>query len=151
MIQALQRMVGPFSIPAKVTPLTKMIPEQERDEFNDKVFNGIIRLTPEMIELINNGEPVYAVPKRSIDYIVSSQDLDDWESLLERLYHLLNNLNKIAGNIRKVNYYKIINLNFQDKVIQDRHNKLQEKLLDKTTEEVDPQSKMVDVKKILWH
>jgi hypothetical protein len=148
MIQALQRMVGPFSIPAKVTPLTKMIPEQERDEFNDKVFNGIIRLTPEMIELINNGEPVYAVPKRSIDYIVSSQDLDDWESLLERLYHLLNNLNKIAGNIRKVNYYKIINLNFQDKVIQDRHNKLQEKLLDKTTEEVDPQSKMVDVKKI---
>lgn len=148
MIQALQKMVGPFPSPAKVIPLTKMIPDREKDQFNDKVFSGIVRLTPEMIELISEGKSVYAVPKKSVDYIVSSEELDDWESLLEKLYHLLNNLNKIAGNIRKVNYNKIINLNFEDKVIRDRHNKLQEKLLDRTTEEVEPQTEMVDVKKI---
>lgn len=148
MIQALQRMVGPFSTPTKVTPLTKMIPERERDQFNDKVFNGIVRLTPEMIEIISDGEPIYAVPKRSVDYIVTSEELDDWQSLLERLTYLLNNLNKLVGNIRKVNYNKILNLNFEDKVIQDRHNKLQEKLLDRTTEEIEPQTEMVDAKKL---
>jgi len=150
MIKPLQNIIGPFSKPVKITALTRMIPRNRRNvETIDRNFYGIVQLTPEMLELLGIDEESYVVPRTEFKNIVEKKDIDDWSYLLKRFDLLLNNLIKFLGNIRRYNYHKILLSKLDQKEIEERHNKLHEKLLEKEEDKkVVAKSKLTDKEKL---
>ena len=73
--------------------------------------------------------------------LVSDEDVDDWNYLLERFNNLLANLTKLLNNIRKVDYHKIVHDKLLEREIRNRKIKLTEKLLEKTEEKKEKASK----------
>lgn len=135
MIKPLQRIIGPFSKPIQITALTRMIPRRrESVETIDKNFYGIVQLTPDMLELLGIDQESYIVPRTEFRNIVERKDITDWTYLLRRFDLLLNNLIKFLGNIRRYNHFKILLSKLEQKEIENRHNKLHEKLLEKEKE-----------------
>lgn len=151
MIKPLQRMVGPYSKPIKVTPLSQMIPHRVSDDYSTgKAFNGIVPFSPDMLRLMEIEGDSYIVPKKQIHNLVNASDIDDWSHLFKKLNLLLGNMMKLLSNIRKQEYYKITYLKSEEKEIQRRHNIMKEKLLDRSTEqeEVEAKTPMTDYEKI---
>ena len=79
-------------------------------------------------------EKHYLVPKNQMDVLVSDEDVDDWNYLLERFNNLLANLTKLLNNVRKVDYHRIVYNKLLEREIENRKIKLTEKLLEKTEE-----------------
>lgn len=152
MIKALQRMVGPYSKPIKVTPLTKLLPTRNSvDISNENVFRSVqtLKLDDLIIE-DNQVENYYHVPKNQINNIVSFYDIDDWSYLLEKFSDVLSNLMRVVSNLRKQVYNKVLTTELEKREILRRHNTLKEKLLDKTDEvsDIEAKSDLTDKEKI---
>ena len=118
----------------KIRALTKMIPaakvKQELKNFS-AMFVPII--PPWMLEF-EQDEKHYLVPRNQMDVLVSDEDVDDWNYLLERFNNLLANLTKLLNNVRKIDYHKIVYNKLLEREIVNRKIKLTEKLLEKTEE-----------------
>lgn len=153
MIRPLQRIVGQFAKP-KIKALTQMIPPREEEEKKkfDNYSSLFVPIPNELLEL-DDEEKHYLVPKTLFNVLVTSDDIGDWNYLLERFSKLLDNLNKLLNNIRKINYASIIdNKNFE-RVLEKKKIRLTEKILEKTSEKdqkkAKPKMSLEDKKKEL--
>lgn len=152
MIKPLQRLVGPFSKPIKITPLTKMVNRRDDyEKYNSLVsFNNITAFTPELLEMQAIGQEIYAIPKSQKHSLVTEEDVDDYSYLLQRFDAMLNSLMKTMMGVRKQVHRKIVNLELGKREDYRRYNILKEKLLDKTdeVEEIEAKTELTDKEKI---
>jgi hypothetical protein len=137
MINPLQRLVGPFSKPLKITALTHIIPRGVRTKTVGKYFSTLIPFKTENFLLSDVEETNYLVAKSKFEYLVSKEDIDDWSYLLRRFDSLIGNLIRLLNNMRRIYYRKVVYLKRELIEIKNRHSKLQEKLLEKTEEKKD--------------
>lgn len=142
MIKPLQRVVGPFSKPIKITALTKMIPTRDRLKTAAKFYSTLVPISEKMMRLIDLGEENYIVPQTKLEYLASKEDINDWTYLLRRFDLLLNNLIRLLGNMKKVNANSVTYLLLDMKQVENRHNKLKEKILERTTEKKSAKAKV---------
>lgn len=149
MITPLQTLIGPLGKPIKITPLTKMIPDR-KDKFSvDKSFHGIIPFNSNMIKPLDLENEFYVVPRTEFRNIVSQEDIEDWSYLLKKFNSFLGNFTKVLNNIRRRNYYKILQLKYEETEIKRRHLKLKEKLLERTAEQgTKAKQKLTDKEKL---
>ena len=118
----------------KIRALTKMIPaEKVKQELKNFASMFVPIIPPWMLEF-EQDEKHYLVPKNQMDVLVSDEDVDDWNYLLERFNNLLANLTKLLNNVRKVDYHRIVYNKLLEREIENRKIKLTEKLLEKTEE-----------------
>lgn len=143
MITPLQRLVGPFSKPIKITALTHMIPRGVDAKVERKYFSTLIPFKTENFLLSDIQEDNYLIPKSKFEYLVSKEDIDDWSFLLKRFDSMIANLIRLLNNIRKIYYQKVVYSKKEFIEIQNRHNKLQEKILEKSE---DKKTKAIGVK-----
>ena len=97
-------------------------------------------IPPWMLEF-EQDEKHYLVPRNQMNMLVSDEDVDDWNYLLERFNNLLDNLTKLLNNVRKIDYNKIAHDKLLEREIRNRKIKLTEKLLEKTEEKKQKASK----------
>ena len=118
----------------KIRALTKMIPAAKvKQELKNFAAMFVPIIPPWMLEF-EQDEKHYLVPRNQMDVLVSDEDVDDWNYLLERFNNLLANLTKLLNNVRKVDYHKIVYNKLLEREIENRKIKLTEKLLEKTEE-----------------
>ena len=125
----------------KIRALTKMIPAAKvKQELKNFAAMFVPIIPPWMLEF-EQDEKHYLVPKNQMNMLVSDEDVDDWNYLLERFNNLLANLTKLLNNIRKIDYHKIVHDKLLEREIRNRKIKLTEKLLEKTEEKEEKASK----------
>ena len=125
----------------RIQALTKMIPAAKvKQELKNFASMFIPIIPPWMLEF-EQDEKHYLVPKNQMNMLVSDEDVDDWNYLLERFNNLLANLTKLLNNIRKIDYHKIVHDKLLEREIRNRKIKLTEKLLEKTEEKKQKASK----------
>ena len=125
----------------KIRALTKMIPAAKvKQELKNFASMFIPIIPPWMLEF-EQDEKHYLVPRNQMDVLVSDEDVDDWNYLLERFNNLLANLTKLLNNVRKIDYHKIVHDRLLEREIRNRKIKLTEKLLEKTEEKKEKASK----------
>ena len=125
----------------KIKALTKMIPAAKvKQELKNFASMFIPIIPPWMLEF-EQDEKHYLVPKNQMNMLVSDEDVDDWNYLLERFNNLLTNLTKVLNNIRKIDYHKIVHDKLLEREIINRKIKITEKLLEKTEEKDEKASK----------
>ena len=118
----------------KIRALTKMIPAAKvKQELKNFASMFIPIIPPWMLEF-EQDEKHYLVSKNQMNVLVSDEDVDDWNYLLERFNNLLANLMKLLNNVRKIDYHKIVYNKLLEREIENRRIKLTEKLLEKTEE-----------------
>jgi len=118
----------------RIQALTRMIPARKvKQELKNFVSMFIPIIPPWMLEF-EQDEKHYLVPKNQMNMLVSDEDVDDWNYLLERFNNLLDNLTKLLNNVRKIDYNKIAHDKLLEREIRNRKIKLTEKLLEKTEE-----------------
>ena len=118
----------------KIRALTKMIPAAKvKQELKNFASMFVPIIPPWMLEF-EQDEKHYLVPRNQMDVLVSDEDVDDWNYLLERFNNLLANLTKLLNNVRKIDYHKIAYNKLLEREIENRRMKLTEKLLEKTEE-----------------
>ena len=125
----------------RIQALTKMIPAAKvKQELKNFASMFIPIIPPWMLEF-EQDEKHYLVPKNQMNMLVSDEDVDDWNYLLERFNNLLANLTKLLNNVRKIDYHKIVHDKLLEREIRNRKIKLTEKLLEKTEEKEEKASK----------
>ena len=125
----------------KIRALTKMIPAAKvKQELKNFASMFIPIIPPWMLEF-EQDEKHYLVPRNQMNMLVSDEDVDDWNYLLERFNNLLDNLTKLLNNVRKIDYNKIAHDKLLEREIRNRKIKLTEKLLEKTEEKNQKASK----------
>ena len=125
----------------RIRALTKMIPAVKvKQELKNFASMFIPIIPPWMLEF-EQDEKHYLVPKNQTNMLVSDEDVDDWNYLLERFNNLLTNLTKLLNNIRKIDYHKIVHDKLLEREIINRKIKITEKLLEKTEEKEEKASK----------
>ena len=125
----------------RIQALTKMIPAAKvKQELKNFVSMFIPIIPPWMLEF-EQDEKHYLVPKNQMNMLVSDEDVDDWNYLLERFDNLLANLTKLLNNIRRIDYNKIVHDKLLEREIRNRKIKITEKLLEKTEEKKEKASK----------
>ena len=113
----------------RIQALTKMIPAVKvKQELKNFASMFIPIIPPWMLEF-EQDEKHYLVPKNQMNMLVSDEDVDDWNYLLERFNNLLANLTKLLNNVRKIDYNKIVHDKLLEREIRNRKIKLTEKLL----------------------
>ena len=118
----------------KIKALTKIIPASEVKQKLQNLASMLIPLVPTwLLEFEDDGKH-YLVPKSQLEVLVSDEDIDDWNYLLERFNSIIGNLTKLLNNIRKIDYHKIVHDKLLEREIRNRKIKLTEKLLEKTNE-----------------
>ena len=118
----------------KIRALTKMIPAAKvKQELKNFASMFIPIIPPWMLEF-EQDEKHYLVSKNQMNVLVSDEDVDDWNYLLERFNNLLANLMRLLNNVRKIDYHKIVYNKLLEREIENRKIKLTEKLLEKTEE-----------------
>ena len=95
----------------------------------------LIPIVPTWILEFDEDEKHYLVPRSQVDLLVSDEDVDDWNYLLERFDKILAGLTKLFNNIRKIDYHRIVHDKLLEQEIINRRVKLNEKLLEKTDKE----------------
>jgi len=143
----------PFKKPPKVKALSPIIPRRKKSEetrSKKSLFSTIIPFNPEMLRLEEVEQKHYIVPTPKIEYIIDSDDKNDWNSLLERFNSLMRTLLKVLSNMRKQQHRNVISLKLTEREIERRHTLLHEKLLEKTqdAEEVQAKTQLTDKEKI---
>lgn len=118
----------------RIRALTKMIPAVKVKQELRNFVSMFIPIIPAWMLEFEQDEKHYLVPKNQMDVLVSDEDVDDWNYLLERFNNLLANLTKLLNNIRKIDYHKIVHDKLLEREIRNRKIKLTEKLLEKTEE-----------------
>ena len=125
----------------KIRALTKMIPAAKvKQELKNFASMFVPIIPPWMLEF-EQDEKHYLVPRNQMDVLVSDEDVDDWNYLLERFNNLLANLTKLLNNVRKIDYHKIVYNKLLEREIENRRMKLTEKLLEKTEEKEEEEAK----------
>ena len=125
----------------KIRALTKMIPAAKvKQELKNFAAMFVPIIPPWMLEF-EQDEKHYLVPRNQMDVLVSDEDVDDWNYLLERFNNLLANLTKLLNNVRKIDYHKIAYNKLLEREIENRRIKLTEKLLEKTEEKEEEEAK----------
>ena len=138
--KALSEMV-PSGKGVKIKALTRMIPARKvKQELKNFVSMFIPIIPPWMLEF-EQDKKHYLVPRNQMNMLVSDEDVDDWNYLLERFNNLLDNLTKLLNNVRKIDYNKIAHDKLLEREIRNRKIKLTEKLLEKTEEKKQKASK----------
>lgn len=132
MIKPLTRIVG--GKPIKIKALTQIIPARKMKSELKSIVSMFAPIVPGWMLEFDSEHRHYLVPKTMFDVLVSDQDVDDWNYLLERFNNLLGNLTKILNNIRKIDYNKIIVDKLLEQEIRNRRIKVTEKLLEKEQE-----------------
>jgi hypothetical protein len=132
MIKPLTRIVG--GKPIKIKALTQIIPARKMKSELKSIVSMFAPIVPGWMLEFDGEHRHYLVPKSMFDVLVSDQDVDDWNYLLERFNNLLGNLTKILNNIRKIDYNKIIVDKLLEQEIRNRRIKVTEKLLEKEQE-----------------
>ena len=132
MIKPLTRIVG--GKPIKIKALTQIIPARKMKSELKSIVSMFAPIVPGWMLEFDSEHRHYLVPKSMFDVLVSDQDVDDWNYLLERFNNLLGNLTKILNNIRKIDYNKIIVDKLLEQEIRNRRIKVTEKLLEKEQE-----------------
>ena len=132
MIKPLTRIVG--GKPIKIKALTQIIPARKMKSELKSIVSMFVPIVPGWMLEFDEEHRHYLVPKSMFDVLVSDQDVDDWNYLLERFNNLLGNLTKILNNIRKIDYNKIIVDKLLEQEIRNRRIKVTEKLLEKEQE-----------------
>jgi hypothetical protein len=130
----------------KIKALTKIIPAAKfKQELKNFASMFVPIIPPWMLEF-DQDKKHYLVPKNQFNLLVSDEDVDDWNYLLERFNNLLANLTKLLNNVRRVDYHKIVYNKLLEREIQNRKLKLTEKLLEKTGEkEEEAKTKLTDL------
>jgi len=124
----------------KIKALTKIIPASEVKQKLQNLASMLIPLVPTwLLEFEDDGKH-YLVPKSQLEVLVSDEDIDDWNYLLERFNSIIGNLTKLLNNIRKIDYHKIVHDKLLEREIRNRKIKLTEKLLEKTNEKKEESS-----------
>ena len=118
----------------KIRALTKIIPAAKVKQELRNFASMFIPIVPAWMMEFEEDEKHYLVSKNQMDVLVSDEDVDDWNYLLERFNNLLANLTKLLNNVRKVDYHKIVYNKLLEREIENRKIKLTEKLLEKTEE-----------------
>ena len=140
MIKPKSPIVG-FGKRVRIQALTKMIPAAKvKQELKNFASMFIPIIPPWMLEF-EQDEKHYLVPKNQMNMLVSDEDVDDWNYLLERFDNLLANLTKLLNNIRRIDYNKIVHDKLLEREIRNRKIKITEKLLEKTEEKKEKASK----------
>ena len=127
--------------PVKIKAKTSMIPAAKLKQELKNFASMFIPIIPPWMVEFEEDEKHYLVPKKQMNMLVSDEDVDDWNYLLERFNNLLANLTKLLNNIRKVDYNKIVHDKLLEREIRNRKIKLTEKLLEKTEEKEEKASK----------
>ena len=118
----------------KIRALTNMIPAAKvKQELKNFAAMFVPIIPPWMLEF-EQDEKHYLVSRNQMDVLVSDEDVDDWNYLLERFNNLLANLMKLLNNVRRIDYHKIVYNKLLEREIENRKIKLTEKLLEKTEE-----------------
>ena len=124
----------------KIKALTKIIPASEVKQKLQNFASMLIPLVPSWLLEFEDDSKHYLVPKSQLDVLVSDEDIDDWNYLLERFNSIMGNLTKLLNNIRKIDYHKIVHDKLLEREIRNRKIKLTEKLLEKTNEKKEESS-----------
>lgn len=127
--------------PVKIKAKTSMIPAAKLKKELKNFASMFIPIIPPWMVEFEEDEKHYLVPKKQMNMLVSDEDVDDWNYLLERFNNLLANLTKLLNNVRKIDYNKIVHDKLLEREIRNRKIKLTEKLLEKTEEKKEKSSK----------
>ena len=119
----------------RIKALTKMIPAAKVKQELKNFAAMLIPIVPTWILEFDEDEKHYLVPRSQVDLLVSDEDVDDWNYLLERFDKILAGLTKLLNNIRKIDYHRIVHDKLLEQEIINRRVKLNEKLLEKTDKE----------------
>ena len=125
----------------RIRALTKMIPAVKVKQELRNFVSMFIPIIPAWMLEFEQDEKHYLVPKNQMNMLVSDEDVDDWNYLLERFNNLLANLTKLLNNVRKIDYHKIVHDKLLEREIRNRKIKLTEKLLEKTEEKEEKASR----------
>ena len=125
----------------RIRALTKMIPAVKVKQELRNFVSMFIPIVPAWMLEFEQDEKHYLVPKNQMNMLVSDEDVDDWNYLLERFNNLLANLTKLLNNVRKIDYHKIVHDKLLEREIINRKIKITEKLLEKTEEKEEKASK----------
>lgn len=143
MIRPLTPIVGRKKI--KIRALTHVIPARKLKKDLKNISSSFVPIIPPwMLEF--EDERQYLVPRSLVNVLVTAEDIDDWNYLLEKFNNLLANLTKILNNIRKIDYQKIVSDKLLEQEISTRRIKITEKLLEKEKEKEDEKKKKTDPK-----
>lgn len=143
MIRPRTRIVGKKTI--KIKALTHVIPARKLKKELKNLSSMFVPIVPPwMLEF--EDEQQYLVPKSLFNVLVTAEDIDDWNYLLERFNNILSNLTKLLNNIRKIDYHKIVSNKLLEQEISNRRIKITEKLLEKVDEKEEDKNKKTNPK-----